>query len=283
MRDPTELAHRFEGERPRLRGIAVRLLGSVADAEDAVQEAWLRLERVDPDTIDELGAWLTTVVSRISLDQLRGPRRTRELSWDVEPWYEPTSDTPDPADLADRGDQVSVALLVLLDRLSPAERLAFVLHDVFGEPFEEIAVALDRSSDAVRQLASRARRRIRGAGTEARADGAESRRMISAWLAAAQEGDFSALLELLDDGSVLTAEYAAGLQSIVGATAIAEQAVLSARLAAHSTPVLIGGRPGVAVVFQGRVVSLMAFETRDGRIVALDVLADPARMPDRLP
>jgi RNA polymerase sigma-70 factor (ECF subfamily) len=279
MTDRRMLARRFETERPRLRAIATQLLGSAADADDAVQETWLRLERADAAGIDNLEAWLTTVVSRISLDQLRAPRRKREHSWQVEPWRdEPVAVEADPADLVMRSDQVSVALLVLLDTLSPAERIALVLHDVFGQSFDEIATVLDRSPEAARQLASRARRRVRGAEEPARPDRERGRRIVAAWLAAAQHGDLGALLELLDDGAVLRADFGTSTQVVEGARSIAEQAVLARRLAAHSTPILIDGRPGVAAVVQGRVVSIMAFELAGDRIVGLDVLADPERL-----
>ena len=279
MTDRRMLARRFETERPRLRAIATQLLGSTADADDAVQETWLRLERADASGIDNLEAWLTTVVSRISLDQLRAPRRKREHSWQVEPWREePVAAEADPADLVARSDQVSVALLVLLETLSPAERIALVLHDVFGQPFDEIAEVLDRSPDAARQLASRARRRVRGAEEPARPDRERGRRIVTAWLAAAQDGNIAALLELLDDGAVLHADYGTSTQLVEGAASIAQQAVLSGRLAAHSTPILIEGRPGVAAVMQGRVVSIMAFEIDGERITGLDVLADPQRL-----
>jgi RNA polymerase sigma-70 factor (ECF subfamily) len=244
-----------------------------------VQETWLRLERSDAAAIDNLEAWLTTVVSRISLDQLRAPRRAREHSWQVEPWRdEPISSDADPADLVARSDQVSVALLVLLETLSPAERIALVLHDVFGQSFHDVAAVLDRSPEAARQLASRARRRVRGAEEPARPDRERGRRIVNAWLAAAQHGDLGALLELLDDGAVLRADYGTSAQVLEGARSIAEQAVLSARLAAHSTPILIDGRPGVAAVMHGRVVSIMAFEIEGDRIVNLHVLADPGRL-----
>lgn len=279
MTDRRMLARRFEAERPRLRAIATQLLGSAADAEDAVQETWLRLERADAAGIDNLEAWLTTVVSRISLDQLRAPRRKREHSWQVEPWRdEPVAMDADPAELVVRSDQVSVALLVLLETLSPAERIALVLHDVFGQSFDEIAAVLDRSPEAARQLASRARRRVRGAEQPARPDRERGRRIVAAWLAAARHGDLGALLELLDDGAVLHADYGTSTQRVEGARAIAEQAVLSARLAAHSTPILIDGRPGVAAVMQGRVVSIMAFDVEGDRIVGLEVFADPKRL-----
>ena len=279
MTDRRILARRFETERPRLRAIATRLLGSDADADDAVQETWLRLERADAAAIDNLEAWLTTVVSRISLDLLRAPRRKREHSWQVEPWRdEPVATEADPADLVARSDQVSVALLVLLETLSPAERIALVLHDVFGQSFDEIGAVLDRSPEAARQLASRARRRVRGAEQPARPDRERGRRIVTAWLAAAQEGNIGVLLELLDDGAVLHADYGTSTQLVEGARSIAEQAVLSGRLAAHSTPILIGGRPGVAAVMSGCVVSIMAFDLEGDRIVGLDVLADPKRL-----
>lgn len=279
MTDRRILARRFETERPRLRAIATRLLGSAADADDAVQETWLRLERVDAAGIDNLEAWLTTVVSRVSLDLLRAPRRNREHSWQVEPWRdEPVATDADPADLVAQSDRVNVAVLVLLETLSPAERIALVLHDVFGQSFDEIAEVLDRSPEAARQLASRARRRVRGAEEPARPDRERGRRIVTAWLAAAQDGNIAALLELLDDGAVLHAGYGTSTQLVEGARSIAEQAVLSGRLAAHSTPILIDGRPGVAAVMRGRVVSIMAFDLEGDRIVGLEVLADPKRL-----
>ncbi|MHA7984770.1 sigma-70 family RNA polymerase sigma factor [Rathayibacter sp. CAU 1779] len=279
MTDKRILARRFETERPRLSAIATRLLGSAADADDAVQETWLRLERTSVDGIDNLDAWLTTVVSRVSLDMLRAPRRSRERSWQVEEWRdEPVAVAADPAELTAESDQVSVALLVLLERLSPAERIAFVLHDVFGQSFEEIAVVLDRSPDSARQLASRGRRRVRGAEEPAKPSREKGRRIVEAWLAAAQDGNIGALLSLLDDGAVLHADYGTSTETVEGARSIAAKAVLSARLAAHSTPILIDGRPGVAAVMNGRVVSIMAFDIDDGRIMGLEVLADPKRL-----
>ncbi|MEY2404545.1 MAG: hypothetical protein QOD38_2096 [Acidimicrobiaceae bacterium] len=279
MTDRRSLVRRFETERPRLRAIAGRLLGSTADADDAVQETWLRLERTDADGIDNLEAWLTTVVSRVCLDLLRSPRRMREHSWQVEPWRdEPVSIAADPAELTAQSDQVSVALLVLMETLSPAERIAFVLHDVFGQSFEEIATVLERSPDASRQLASRARRRVRGAEEPARPSRERGRRIVEAWLAAARDGNIDALLALLDDDAVLHADYGTTTQIVEGARSIADQAVLSGRLAAHSTLILIDGRPGVAAVMRERVVSIMAFEIVGDRIVGLEVLADPKRL-----
>lgn len=278
MADPRMVARRFETARPRLHAIARRLLGSHADADDAVQETWLRLERIDADQLDNLDAWLTTVVSRVSLDMLRAPRRAREHSWQVEPWRdEPSAAGADPAELVAAADRVNVALMVVLDTLSPAERIAFVLHDVFGEPFDEIAAVVQKTPAATRQLASRARRRLRDAPEPARAP---ARRVVEAWLAAAQGGDLRALLALLDENAVLHADYGRDSRTIDGAGEIAAQAVLSARLAAHSTPILIDGMPGVAAVFDDRVVSIMAFEIVGERIVGLRVLADPGRLDD---
>lgn len=281
MADPDDLARRFEAARPRLRAIATSMLGSTVDAEDVVQAAWLRLERVDSTEIENLDAWLTTVVSRLSLDQLRSPRRVREQSWQVEPWRdEPVATSPDPADVVADADRVSVALLVVLERLTPAERIAFVLHDVFGRPFDEVAEVIQRTSPAARQLASRARRRLREASEPARSDRRRARRLVDAWLKAVQDGDVRLLLELLDEGAVLHADFGTHTRTLSGARDIVAQALLSARLAAHSTPVLIGGRPGVAATVNGRVVSIMAFEIVDDRIASLKVLADPRRLAE---
>lgn len=281
MADPDDLARRFEAARPRLRAIATSMLGSTVDAEDVVQAAWLRLERVDSTEIENLDAWLTTVVSRLSLDQLRSPRRVREQSWQVEPWRdEPVATSPDPADVVADADRVSVALLVVLERLTPAERIAFVLHDVFGRPFAEVAEVIQRTSPAARQLASRARRRLREASEPARSDRRRARRLVDAWLKAVQDGDVRLLLELLDEGAVLHADFGTHTRTLSGARDIVAQALLSARLAAHSTPVLIGGRPGVAATVNGRVVSIMAFEIVDDRIASLKVLADPRRLAE---
>ncbi|WP_419817401.1 sigma-70 family RNA polymerase sigma factor [Glaciibacter flavus] len=274
-----DLAHRFEAERPRLRSIAVRLVGP-AEADDAVQDAWLRLEGAGADGIENLPAWLTTVVSRVSLDRLRA-RRTRDRSWHVEAWRdEPVAEQADPAELVARSDQVGIALKIVMETLSPAERIAFLLHDVFGQPFEEIATVLDRSTDAARQLASRARRRVRGAPEPSRAGRHEQRRVVDAWLAAAQGGDFSGLLALLHDDAVLNADYGATTQRLEGAEVIVGQAMLAGRLAANSLLVLLDGRPGVAAMMHGRVVSLMAFDIVDDRILGLEVLADPDRLAD---
>lgn len=274
----TEVSVRhFEAERTRLRAIATQLIGP-ADAEDAVQETWLRLKRVDADEIENLPAWLTTVVSRVCLDRLRAAS-TRDRPWHVAPWRdEPATTEADPAELVARGDRVSVALHVVMETLSPAERIAFMLHDVFGQSFDDIAAVLNRSPEAARQLASRARRRVRGAPEPARTDRRRERRVVDAWLKAAQGGDFAGLLALLDDNAVLHADFGPRTQLLEGAEAIVEQAVLASRLAANSVHVLIDGRPGVAAVLHGRVASLMAFEIAGDRIVGFEVLADPARL-----
>lgn len=283
MTDQDSLAARFEEQRPRLRAIAQQLLGSNRDADDAVQETWLRLARTDAASIDNLDAWLTTVLSRICLDILGSARSRRERAWMVEPWPDEPADArgwSDPEAAAASADRVSVALLVVLEQLSPAERIAFVLHDVFAVPFDEIAPTLDRSPESVRQLASRARRRLRGgpSAEDAPSAGSAGRAIVGAWLSAVQDGDFAALLDLLSEGAVLHADYGSSSETLHGSAEIAGRATLAARLAAHSRPVLIDGLPGVAVVQGGHVVSLMAFTVEDGRIVRLEVLADPARL-----
>lgn len=273
------LTSRFEAERPRLRAIATRLVGR-ADADDAVQETWLRLQRVDAAEIENLAAWLTTVVSRVSLDRLRASR-TQDRSWHVQPWLdEPAAVAADPAELVAQSDRVSVALQVVMETLSPPERIAFMLHDVFGVAFDEIAAVLEKSPGAARQLASRARRRVQGAPQPSRNDRQRERRVVDAWLAAAQGGDFAGLLALLDDQAVLRADFGARTQVLEGAAAIVGQAVLASRLAANSVAVLIGGRPGVAAVIHGRVASLMVFDIEGDRIYGLEVLADPTRLAD---
>ncbi len=281
MTDRGDLVSRFETQRLRLRAIAIQLLGSAADADDAVQETWLRLARRGEADILNLDAWLTTVVSRVSLDMLRAPRRTRERSWEVEPWRDqPIAREPDPADVVAQDDRIAVALLVVLERLSPAERIAFVLHDVFGQPFDEIATVLERSPDAARQLASRARRRVREAPEPERVDRRRSRTLVHAWLTATAEGDLNALLRLLDERAVLHADFGAHTHIVDGADQIAAQAVLSARLAAHSIPILIDGEPGVAAIIAGRVASIMSFGFDGERIVRLEVLADAPRLAE---
>lgn len=280
MTDADVLAHRFDAERARLRAIATRLVGP-SEADDAVQETWMRLQRSAESQIDNLPAWLTTVISRVSFEMLRAPRRARERSWHVEPWRdEPFAAEAQPDELVAQSDRVSVALQVVLETLSPAERIAFMLHDVFGQPFHEIAQVLNRSPDAARQLASRARRRVRSAPAPTRANRRRERRVVDAWLAAAQNGDFARLLALLDEDAVLHADFGTRTQLIQGSEAIVSQAVLASQLAANSVPVLISGRPGVVAVMHGRIASVMAFEISGDRIVGFDVLADPNRLID---
>ncbi|MBT2531579.1 sigma-70 family RNA polymerase sigma factor [Arthrobacter sp. ISL-48] len=273
------LERRFEEARPRLLRIATQLLGSKVDAEDAVQETWLRLARVETSDIDNLNAWLTTAVSRICLDILRTPRRRREHSWHIEPWpLDHASTSPDPVDVVATADRVNVALLVVFETLTPIERIAFVLHDIFGQPYAEIALAVGKSPQATRKIASRARQRLREAPEPAPIDRRSNRKIVEAWLAAVEHGDLRGILELLDQNAVLHADFGATTQTVVGADDIAAQAVLSARLASHSTPVLIDGRPGVAAVINGQLVSVMVFHIADSVITALDVLADPTRL-----
>lgn len=279
MTDRDELAARFDAERGRLRAVAHRLVGA-EQAEDVVQETWLRLERADAGTIENLAAWLTAVASRIALDVLRSAPRRWERPWQVQPWEEPVSAEGEPEREVAERDAVGVALVVVLERLTPAERLAFVLHDVFGRPFDEIAGVLDRSAAAARQLASRARRKVRGARPSS-GDRRRSREVVEAWRRAVQHGDLGALLALLDEDVVLRADYGVrGGEVVSGARALAQRATAFARIAAGAVPVLVDGRPGVMARRGGRVLSLMSFEVVDGRIVALDVLADADRLAD---
>lgn len=278
MADQGTLARHFTAQRPRLVAVARRLLGSTEDAEDVVQDAWLRLSRVDADRLDNVDAWLTTVVSRLSLDVLRSARHLRERSWTVTEWSNAASTHGDPGDEAERSDRVGGALAAVLELLSPAERVALVLHDVFGVRFDAVAHLTDRSPAAARQLASRARRRVRGRRPAAPRDRRSERPVVTAWLAAVRDGDLDALLRLLDDGAVLRADHADHRDVLRGARRIGENALLAGRLARHSVPVLVDGGPGVAAIIGGRVLSLVAFEIRGHRIVGLDVLADPARI-----
>ncbi|TFV82530.1 sigma-70 family RNA polymerase sigma factor [Microbacterium sp. dk485] len=277
MTDPRMLARWHESQRPRLVAIAVNLLGDAAEAEDVVQEAWLRLQRTDPAGIDNLAAWMTTVVSRLSLDVLRSARRRHEAPLSAERWRSHADAAPTPEEDAAAADRVGVALLVVLETLGPAERLAFVLHDVFGLSFPEVAAILDRSEAGSRKLASRARARVRGAAPSRTASRADDR-LVAAWLRAAREGEFATLLELLDEGAVLRADYGTHSETIRGARDIAGRAALSAALAARSTRILVNGRPAVAAVVRGRVVSVMIFGIHHGRITALEVLAGAERL-----
>ena len=271
------LAERFEEHRSRLRAVAYRMLGSVSEADDAVQEAWLRLNRSDESEIENLGAWLTTVVGRISLNMLRSRDSRREQPLDAVHVPEPIidrADGTDPEHEALVADSVGLALLVVLETLSPAERLAFVLHDIFAVPFDEIAPIVDRSPEAARQLASRARRRVRAENTVPDADVDAQREVVDAFLAAARDGDFDRLVAVLDPDVVLKADLgAAGSREVRGPAAVIGQAVTYAQLELAMKPALINGAAGVVTTRDGQPFSVGAFTVRHGRIVAMDWLA----------
>src|ERR671917_1298102 len=286
------LASRFEEHRSRLRALAYRMLGSPSEADDAVQEAWLRLDRSGSDGVENLGGWLTTVVGRVCLNMLRS-RGSRREQFIGEPLGEtPVARMPDP--IVDRedgidpehqavlADGIGLALLVVLETLSPAERLAFVLHDTFGVPFGEIAPIVGRTPAAARQLASRARRRVRGGGAASDTDPARQREIVDAFLTASREGDFGALLAVLDPDVVLRIDggaVRAGLsREVRGAEAVAEQTPTFSRLSPFVRPALVNGAAGVVVAPRGRPFAVMGFTVRRGKIVEIDVLADPARL-----
>jgi RNA polymerase sigma factor (sigma-70 family) len=276
------LAERFEQRRTRLKAVAYRMLGSLSDADDAVQEAWLRLSRTDED-IDNLDAWLTTVVARVCLNTLRSrqSRHEEELGPRVpEPIVDPEGETA-PEHEALLADSVGLALLVVLETLSPAERLAFVLHDVFAVPYGEIAPIIDRSPEAARQLASRARRRARGAPVPDAALEAQ-REVVDAFLAAARGGDFARLVSVLDPDVVLHADLGpsapGGRFELHGVEAVAKQAGTYSRLGLVIRPALVNGAAGVVTFRDGEPFSVGAFTVRGGRIVEIDFLADPERV-----
>jgi RNA polymerase sigma factor (sigma-70 family) len=276
------LAERFEEHRPRLRAVAYRMLGSVSEADDAVQEAWLRLSRSDADEIENLGAWLTTVVGRVSLNVLRSRQARREDPLDAVHVPEPIidrTDGTDPEHEALLADSVGLALLVVLETLNPAERLAFVLHDIFAVPFDEIAPIVERSPEAARQLASRARRRVRVENTVPDADVDAQREVVEAFLAAARDGDFDRLVALLDPDVVLRADLgAAGSRELRGPAAVAQQARFYSQIELVMKPALINGAIGVVTMRDGRPFSVGAFTVRHGRIVEMDWLGDPERL-----
>jgi RNA polymerase sigma factor (sigma-70 family) len=274
------LADEFEAHRGHLRAVAYRMLGSVAEAEDAVQDAWLRLGRTDPGDIDNLGGWLTTVVSRICLDQLRARKSRREEST-ADRFPDPLVtevDAVDPEHEAVLSDSLGMAIMVVLDELGPAERLAFVLHDVFGLAFAEIALIVERSTDATKMLASRARRRVQEARRTPDPDLAKQRAAVDAFQSAARAGDFEALLLVLDPDVVLRNAGPDAISIVRGAAAVASGAVSFQRLAIDSRPVLVDGVAGVAAFVDGAVRSVAAFTVVDGRIVEIDIVADPARL-----
>jgi RNA polymerase sigma-70 factor (ECF subfamily) len=284
MNDKDWLADRFEAHRTHLRGVAYRMLGSVSEADDAVQEAWIRLSRTDTSDVDNLRAWLTTVVGRVCLNMLRSRKTRREASLDAhipDPLLGPEQGM-NPEQEALLGDSVGLAMLVVLDALAPAERVAFVLHDVFGVPFDDIAPIVGRSSTAARQLASRARRRVRGApvpDVELDAQWA----VVDAFLAAARAGDFDRLVAVLDPDIVLRSDGGTarpGLVQVVhGAETVAKQAMTFRRFATTATRVLVNGVPGgVAWAPDGSPFSVVAFTVQHGKIVGIQVLADPDRL-----
>lgn len=279
------LAEQFEQNRPRLRTVAYRMLGSLNEADDAVQEAWLRLSRADTSEIENLGGWLTTVVARMCLDMLRSRKLRGEVPLDAhvpEPIVSREQGT-DPEHEVLLADSVGLALLVVLDTLSPAERLAFVLHDMFAMSFDEIGSIMGRSSTAARQLASRGRRRVQGAAPVPDTDLPRQREVVDAFLAAARSGNVDALLAVLDPEVVVRADRgavpSAGSRLVRGAAAVAEQALMFARLVQLAQPVLVNGAAGiVSRLPDGRPFSVMGFTVRHGKIVEINVLADPERL-----
>ena len=276
------LARHFEQHRSQLRRIAYRMLGSVGDSDDAVQEAWLRLSRTEASGIDNLGGWLTTVVGRVCLDMLRARNARREQyvgSWLPEPIVT-IDDSATPEDEALIADSVGLALLVVLETLTPSERLAFVLHDMFAVPFDEIASIIDRSPDAARQLASRGRRRVRGAPLNEDADLASQRELVAAFLAASRAGDFDRLIAVLDPNVVFRADTGAGSRGarapIAGATDVAKRVLERGRpLAGLARPAIVNGGAGLVVGRPGRrPMAVVSFTIARSRIVAIDLITD---------
>ncbi|MFJ8163479.1 sigma-70 family RNA polymerase sigma factor [Streptomyces sp. NPDC096136] len=286
MDESSSLTERFEEHRSHLRAVSYRMLGSLGEADDAVQEAWLRLDRTDVSEVENLGGWLTTVVSRICLNMLRSREQRRE-----DPVERLETRIPDPLIGSERrvdpeqevllADSVGLALMVVMESLSPAERLAFVLHDMFAVPFEEIAPLVEKSSAATRQLASRARRKVQGQAPAPDKDLARQREAVDAFFAAARDGEFEALLTVLDPDVVLRSDGGVGgalTVVLTGARTVAGQAVTYGSLAPFVRPALVNGAAGVVVVRKDRAVSVMAFTVVEGRIVAIDVLSDPERL-----
>ncbi|GAA3149303.1 RNA polymerase sigma factor SigJ [Nonomuraea roseoviolacea] len=279
------LADQFQGHRPRLQAVAYRMLGSLSEAEDAVQEAWLRLARSDARDIDNLGGWLTTVVGRVCLDMLRARRSRREESLE-ERLPDPVishADATDPEREVLLVDSVGLALLVVLESLTPAERLAFVLHDMFGMPFEQIAPIVDRTPTAAKKLASRARLRVRGATPSPDPDLSSQRRVVDAFLAAARDGDLAALVSVLNPDVTLRADggtLTGGMQVVRGAAAVAGRLATFQRMATSATthPALVNGLAGLVNTIDDELISVMSFTVSDGRIATIDILSDPDRL-----
>ena len=278
------LAERFEENRTHLRAVAYRMLGSSSEVDDAVQEAWLRLNRADTTGIDNLGGWLTTVVARVCLDMLRSRQSRREEPFAPdapEPLATGTSRSS-PEHEAVLADSVGLALLVVLDRLTPAERLAFVLHDMFAVSFEEIAPIVGRSAEAARQLASRARRRVRGGSEAVESDRVRQREVVDAFLAALRSGDFEGLLAVLDPDLVVRADMAgpsgAPPPEIRGAVVWAKQAVAFGHMARLARPALVNGAIGIVMAPQGRLLRALRLTIANGKITEIEVIGDPERL-----
>ncbi|MGW0246635.1 sigma-70 family RNA polymerase sigma factor [Nocardia goodfellowii] len=283
MHDEQLLADQFQAHRTHLRAVAYRMLGSLADADDAVQEAWLRLARTDTTDVGNLGGWLTTVVGRVCLDMLRTRKSRGEEPLEVERLPDPliTSATaPDPENEALLADSVGLALLVVLESLSPAERLAFVLHDMFAMPYEQIAPIVDRTPQTAKKLASQARRRVQGATPDSASDLAGQRRVVDAFLTAARGGDFEELLRMLDPDVVLRADAGAAMRVIRGAAAVAGQAETFQRMATLCTVhhAVVNGGPGLVNTLDGNPFSIIGFTVTEGRITAIDILSDRDRL-----
>jgi RNA polymerase sigma factor (sigma-70 family) len=283
MTEDEWLAGQFEEHRGHLRGVAYRMLGSLSEADDTLQDAWLRVSRADSAGVENMRGWLTTVVARVALNKLRSRRRRREEPFEAhvpDPVISPDGELQ-PEDQALLADSVGLALQVVLESLTPPERLAFVLHDMFDLPFDEIAPMVGRSSVAARQLASRARRRVRGAAADVDRDVTAPRDVVDAFFRAARGGDFDGLLAVLDPDVVLRADYGPGRPGsrvFRGPEAVTSQA--RPVPGAVITPVLVNGGPGVVITLAGRTLAIMGFTIADGRIVEIDAIADPDRVGD---
>jgi len=276
MSTPEQLAEQFEAHRPHVRAVAYRMLGSVSEAEDAVQEAWIRLSRTDVSGVDNLRGWLTTVVARVCLNMLAS-RREQPVGMQLSESLLSGADGIDPESEALLADSIGPALLVILHTLAPAERLAFVLHDMFAVPFDDIAAVLGRSPAAARQLASRARRRVRGVAPVPGTDLTRQRAIADAFLTAARNGDFDALLRALDPDVVVRSN---GAEAVRGAAAIAGRAFPFTRIAQITLPALINGAVGMVTAADGRPITLVAFTITGAKIVAIDLTDDPRRIAE---
>jgi RNA polymerase sigma factor (sigma-70 family) len=270
------LAERFEAHRTRLRAVAYQTMGSASEADDAVQEAWLRLSRADPGNIENLGGWLTTVVARVCLNMLQS-RREQPVGMHLPESIVTDADGIDPEAEALLADSIGPALLVILHTLAPAERLAFILHDIFAVPFDDIAAIVGRSPAAARQLASRARRRVQGVATAPGTDLTQQRAIADAFLTAARNGDFDALLEALDPDVVVRSN---GAEAVRGAAAVAGRAFPFTRIAQLTLPALINGAAGVVTAADGRPITLVAFTITGAKIVAIDLIDDPRHIAE---